>query len=333
MKSFSRHSRGGFTLIELLVVIAIIAVLVSLILPATNAAREAARRIACTNKMRQLAIAMNNYHAARDRLPFGTEPIPGTAPIQFYNVSPQAQLLPYFEEEQLFKLVNFKASYDAPENAAALMTNIDLFRCPTDIDTLPPELGGRNNYYANAGSGLAFTPADKTNPKDPNRDIPSPNGLFFRGSRVRFSQIRDGLSYTAAFSEKITGDGNNAIVTEKSDTFRPGTYPKTPDEAIQMCEDTDIQDLTKQGVSNVGAPWIYAYHSTTFYYHINTPNRRSCMFPPQRIMTTANSRHNGGVNLAMCDASVRFVNDQVDRALWRATGSRNGRENIANRDL
>jgi prepilin-type N-terminal cleavage/methylation domain-containing protein/prepilin-type processing-associated H-X9-DG protein len=320
------RAKAGFTLIELLVVITIISVLVSLLLPAANAAREAARRMTCTNKLRQMAIAMNNYHSSRGRLPFGTEPIPGTSPTRYYGVSPQAQLLPYFEEEQLFQLVDFEASYNAPENAAALMTPVDLLRCPSDIDRLPVNLGARNNYYANAGSDLVFTPPDKSNTTDPNRDMPAPSGLFYRGSRIKFSQIRDGLSHTAAFCEKMTGDGNPAIASEQTDTFRPGTYPSTPDEAVQMCQDTDIHDLANQGVSEVGAPWIYAYHSTTLYYHINTPNRRSCMFPPGRIMTTANSQHSGGVNVAMCDASVRFVTDDVDLAVWRAAGTRRGNE-------
>jgi len=95
-----------------------------------------------------------------------------------------------------------------------------------------------------------------------------------------------------------------------------------------MCRECDINDLSKQGVSNVGAPWIYAYHSNTNYYHIAAPNSRSCMFPPGRIMTTAGSRHNGGVNVVMCDAAVRFVPDDVDLSIWRAWGSRKGHEKV-----
>ncbi len=320
-----RRGPRAFTLIELLVVIAIIGILVMLLLPAVNSAREAARRVGCTNNLRQFAIAMNNYHSAFNILPTGTLQIPGTNPPKYYGISVHAQLLPYFEEQNLADLVNYRAPYDDPQNAVALMTKVSMFECPSDTDSLPPELGGRNNYYGNSGSNILFGLPAK-DPADPNHDMPAPNGLFYRGSKVRFSQIKDGLSHTAAFSEKIRGDGNNGISTEISDTYRPGTYPKTPDEAMEMCRQCDINDLSKQGVSNVGAPWIYAYHSTTMYYHIAPPNTRSCMFPPGRIMTTAGSRHTGGVNVVMCDSTVRFVPSDVDLELWRAWGSRRGNE-------
>ncbi len=91
----------------------------------------------------------------------------------------------------------------------------------------------------------------------------------------------------------------------------------------------NIQDLTLQGYSNVGGPWTYGYHSTTSYWHSGPPNTRSCMFPPSRIMTTANSRHPGGVNVAMADGSVRFVKDTVNLAAWRALGTRNGGEIVS----
>ncbi len=79
-------------------------------------------------------------------------------------------------------------------------------------------------------------------------------------------------------------------------------------------------------MSDVGNPWIRAYHSTTMYFHNNTPNGRSCMYPPGRIMTTATSRHSGGVNLMLADGSARFVSDDVERRTWMALGSRNGEE-------
>ena len=90
----------------------------------------------------------------------------------------------------------------------------------------------------------------------------------------------------------------------------------------------DITDLSKQGRSNVGAPWLQGYHSTTYYYHVLPPNDRSCMFPPGRIATTAGSRHSGGVNLSLVDASVKFASDDISLPIWRALGSRNGKEMV-----
>ena len=90
-----------------------------------------------------------------------------------------------------------------------------------------------------------------------------------------------------------------------------------------MCLATNINNLSMQGYSNVGAPWTYGYHSTTSYWHSAPPNSRSCMFPPSRISTTANSRHAGGVNFGLADGSVRFIKSTINLQTWRALGTRN----------
>ncbi len=100
-----------------------------------------------------------------------------------------------------------------------------------------------------------------------------------------------------------------------------------------MCSNFAWTNLSLQGYSNVGAPWTYGYHSTTSYWHSGPPNTRSCMFPPSRISTTANSRHAGGVNVRMADGSVRFVKTSVNIATWQAVGTRNGGEVISSDSL
>jgi prepilin-type processing-associated H-X9-DG protein len=150
--------------------------------------------------------------------------------------------------------------------------------------------------------------------------------VFFRDSFLRFANLLDGTSSTVAFGERIKGDGSNGVTSPRSDTYRPGTFPSTPDEALRDCRAVNVLDLSRQGVSNVGAPWLWAYHSTTLYWHTAGPNERSCMYPPGRIMTTASSYHKGGVQVTLCDGSVRFVSNSVDLALWRALGTRNGSE-------
>ncbi len=87
-----------------------------------------------------------------------------------------------------------------------------------------------------------------------------------------------------------------------------------------------MTDLSRQGFSNVGSPWLRAYHSTTLYYHVLEPNSRSCMYPPGRIATTAGSRHTGGVQVGACDGSVHFVSSSIDLGIWRALGTRAGGE-------
>ncbi len=316
--SFRWHR--GFTLVELLVVIAIIGVLIALLLPAVQAAREAARRTQCTNHLKQLGLAMHNYHSALSCLPPGN--IDG---LVFEGLSVHAHLMPYFEASQIEQLIDYDFGYNHANNATARDTQVPGLMCPSDLDFLPLNLGGRNNYYANQGSGILFglPPID---PADPNYGQPAPNGVFYRNSATRFSQIPDGTTHTVAMSERVKGDGNNGIVTPESDTFQPGTYPSTADQALADCLACDITNLSRQGVSNVGAPWLWAYHSTSLYFHVAPPNGRSCMYPPGRIMTTASSRHPGGVNSLFCDGSVRLVTSQIEVPIWRALGTRAGDE-------
>ena len=307
--------RRGFTLIELLVVIAIIAVLIALLLPAVQQAREAARRSQCKNNMKQLGLAIHNYHDVF--LCFPIADVNGTS----NPVSAHARLLPYMDQTPVFNIIDFNVPYDHPNNDRARLTELPVFRCPSDTDKLNGIAGGRNNYFWNAGNGVVMYTSGAAGQ-------PAPNGILFHNVKVRFSEITDGTSNTAAMSEKMTGDGSNSISSPKTDTFRPGSYPNTADEAQQQCDATNTADLTKQGYSLVGVPWIQQYHSTNQYNHVLPPNGRSCMFPPGRIATTVNSNHTGGVHLLLCDGSVRFVSDNIHMGTWRALGSVNGSEVI-----
>jgi prepilin-type N-terminal cleavage/methylation domain-containing protein/prepilin-type processing-associated H-X9-DG protein len=323
-----KQSSSGFTLVELLVVIAIIGILIALLLPAVQAAREAGRRANCQNNIRQLAIAMQTYESARKHYPPTEELILDTTRtpprLRSLGLSVHARLLPYMEQANLERLVNFNVSWDDPLNDEARLTRVGIFLCPSDNDNnLLPEVGAPNSYHANHGNVIMwdFPPYSGS-----NAGMPNPNGPMGRNIKVAPKDLTDGTTHTAAFSERIMGDGNNGISTPESDSYQPGTRPNNADEAVRDCNAVDINDLSRQRVSDVGNPWIRAYHSTTVYYHVNTPNGRSCMYPPGRIMTTASSRHPGGVNVAMCDASVHYVPDDVNIITWRALGSRNGEE-------
>jgi prepilin-type N-terminal cleavage/methylation domain-containing protein len=299
--------RRGFTLIELLVVIAIIAVLIALLLPAVQQAREAARRSQCKNNLKQLGLAVHNYHDTFLCFP----------PGNVNNVSAHARILPYMDQAPLYQRVDFNVAYTSAQNTEPRVANVPAFVCPSNVDMLPSGLGGRNNYYFNAGSGIVYIVSTG------GAGQPANNGIVDAALKFKISDVVDGTSQTALMAEKMTGDGNNGVFNEKTDTFRPGTYPNTPDEAMQQCNATNITDLTLQGVSNVGAPWLQPYHSTTQYYHVLPPNGRSCMFPPGRIATTPNSQHVGGLHLLLCDGSVRFVSSNVDLTTWRRVGGIN----------
>lgn len=322
---FKSNRRRGFTLIELLVVIAIIAVLIALLLPAVQQAREAARRTQCKNNLKQLGLALHNYHDSHKMFPMAKNTTSATTPTNF---PAQARILPYIDQANVYNQINFSLKATDPINAVPWAFTVPAFRCSSDSDGMQAVAGGRNNYYTNygtiIGNSLPGTTVGST-----NYGMPMPDGVMFQDSSVGLSDILDGSSSTVMMSERCLGDGSNGIVTRKSDTFQPGVYPADANEALTICRATNIADLTKQGKSNGGVSWMSPDHTTTYYYHVLPPNDLSCMYPPSRISTTANSRHVGGVHVTVADGSVRFVSDSIDLNVWRAIGTRKGSEIVS----
>ena len=307
-----RVRRRGFTLIELLVVIAIIAVLVSLLLPAVQQAREAARRSQCKNNLKQLGLAMHSYHDVFRCFPFGQLDSPN-------GFSAVSQMLPYIDQVNVYNLINFSLPYNNAANQTALMTNIPMLQCPSDVTSNLSGVGGTTNYMANKGSDIIWN-----DPSGPNVGRTPANGLFYYYSRIKMSDITDGSSNTAAFSERVLADGNNGIVSPLEDVFFSPAAPNTPDEAIQICSALDINNLANQFPLFMGAPWIHGQHC---YLHVNVPNSRSCgFFVALRATMPPSSRHTGGVHTLLADGSVRFVAQTVNLATWRALGTRAGGE-------
>lgn len=309
--------RTGFTLIELLVVIAIIAVLIALLLPAVQQAREAARRSQCKNHLKQLGIAMHNYLEAHSCLPLCLN-------ASRKPISVHAYMLPYLDQQPLYDLIDFNQNWSHANNALARASFVPVFLCPSEPTVSLPSGWAGTTYRANQGSQVLYD-QPSTDSSNVNFGMPAPNGVFVPSRSLKIADVKDGVSNTAAFSEHPFADFSNAASNE-FDTFRPGTHPATPDESWQQCQAMDPNDLSMQGVSDVGAPWLQSYHSTTQYFHVHPPNGRSCMYPPGRIATTAASYHEGGVHVALCDGSVRFVSENINLGIWRAVGSRNGKE-------
>lgn len=322
MSTISRK-RSAFTLVELLVVIAIIGILVGLLLPAVQAAREAARRMQCTNNMRQLMLASLNYESAFKRLPASRVSRTPNRLGPTSSISVHARLLPYMEQNQIYNKINFGLEYNDPVNDEARLTKLPTFLCPSDpADKVPGDVGGANNYYVNSGT----VPLWSRSVSSPLTQVPDNDGVFYRDSFLKLAAITDGMSNTAGFSERLTGDYNQSKASPMTDTFQPGTQPYTMQDAYNDCYSINLMDLSKQGFSAIGSPWIRGYHSVSEYYHIAQPFGRSCMFPPGRIMTTANSQHGQLVNMCFVDGSTHTVPASIELDVWRAIGTRAGGE-------
>jgi prepilin-type N-terminal cleavage/methylation domain-containing protein/prepilin-type processing-associated H-X9-DG protein len=312
--------RSAFTLIELLVVIAIIAVLLGLLLPAVQKVREAAARIACQNNLKQLGLALHNYEAANKVFPPGRNQYPKV-------VSAPARLLAYVEQDNLQRLVNYDGTLADPQNVQASHTRVGLFVCPADPRNgqVPGLADYGGNYVACNGTGVTL---DASGNVTGYLKIPDGNGVFAQ-TPLRIFNIADGTSNTAAFSESTLGDGqvpaSAAADPRVALLLVAGGNDPTP-------ADCDAGNGTWSG--NRGGQWINGHYGNTLYNHYyppNPPGKWDCgNASGNKALSTARSFHSGGVNLLLCDGSVRFVSNGVDLAAWRALATRDGGETPGN---
>ncbi len=296
-ETFSSRDRSGFTLIELLVVIAVIAILVALLLPAVQQAREAARRMQCKNNLKQLGLAIHNYESTHRTLPPACGGTNGTvSPNNNARLSGIVMLLPFFEQQALWDRIAaapgqggqpYRLDFPHPDSTPAVMLcpSCPLGPPASEVTAVSSSGGPSRSYHFNYGDSYLSlsTPAR------------GPFAARNYGHTNEFHQITDGLSNTVFMSERVMFQGED----EPLSTFR-NHAPTDP----QTCRTTTVS------YSNIGNGRHWATGSRFGGENVGTtipPNGPSC-----DSHHTPTSYHRGGVNALMGDGAVRFIGENID---------------------
>ncbi|MDR3634980.1 MAG: DUF1559 domain-containing protein [Isosphaeraceae bacterium] len=359
-----RRTRG-FTLIELLVVIAIIAVLIALLLPAVQAAREAARRAQCVNNLKQIGLALHNYHSANNAFPSGGSAAtccPGGLQVRtmWGAWSAQSMMLPFMEQVAVFNACNFNLvtigdGFSEITNSTAVTTQVNSFVCPSGPTY--PTTGNwygkpfpTNNYFGSVGSSLNF---------DGTAGPGAPNGVFqIGGAMIGLRDILDGSSNTIAFGEWRTGDDNSSKLSIPQDVINlPGSQfpaganwnspllnmplggqPFLAWVANPCASSAQASIGSGNNRSIVGQRWDMGLFGRTLGNTLLAPNPP---YPNCEINTWGqgefdapgmygmSSFHSGGANVGMADGSVKFLKSSTSTVVVWSLGSKDQGETVS----
>lgn len=323
--------RSAFTLIELLVVIAIIAVLVALLLPAVQQAREAARRSQCKNNLKQIGLAMHNYHDVYNMFPImvGWSPITEDQKTAF---SDKVMFLPMIDQAPNYNLTNWNNfPYDSlgwfGNSNIQQSVRLPVFNCPSQPYTIS---GGQANFTYAINCGVIGVYNGQTTTSNTQRTgLSSNQGKGWSGwvacdDTVSMGKITDGSSNTCMYAEFVI-DGGGTPAKWQVHTWAGDSWTNSPAQIRAAC-------LAQSGLSGRqperGASWAWAFVGVgSTYTHTMAPNDQSCHGDAgcdwcNYGLMAAGSMHTGGAQVCMADGSVRFVNQSLNYATWLALGTR-----------
>lgn len=298
------RTRFGFTLIEVLVLFALIAFAIGLLLPMIQRLREAAARMQSQNNLKQIAIACHNYHDANKSLPSG---------IDMNGFSAAAHLLPYIEQEALYKQIQFNIPARAQANQLVAKNQIKTFLSPQDPSASLPRSTAPTSYLFSAGTKYSL---------DNN------NGAFFRNSKISLVQIPDGTSNTVMLGETLMGDGAKIAVDVKRQHVELDSM-----ELLKLNDNSGVQEFAngKNIASNRCFSWIQGQFLQGTFTGTRTINdtKPDVNCAGSGGLSSLRSL-SGGVNVAICDGSVRFVSQSISMQTWQAACTRDGGEVLGN---
>ena len=341
MSTRNTHNTKGFTLVELLVVIAIIGILIALLLPAVQAAREAARRMQCTNNLKQLGLAMHNYISTHNIFPnSGWSDSVNGYPTDY---SPMAKLLAYSEQTDLHDLIDFSIHPGgkfglghfgmADQLRVIAGTAIPMFLCPSDPEQPLHDMVSDSVTVAFAGTNYAYNGGDGTDGNTNMATSIDKGGISWTDAMIGVEDIRDGTSCTLAFTESLRGPCDSPDLTPTPDLQVYCASPCT----VALAETAEAGGLSALMSSVTG--WNSKRLSQWLESGLPTGPLMNGRFPPNSPipdlayksakLNAARSRHPGGVNACFCDGSVRFIDDMIETTAWHALWTRAGGEIVS----